>query len=213
MVDDTHARFLATLSHDLRGGLHGVQLALEMLHRDVQDSRPVEQVLEDIRLARLALNDCAVRADRLISARRLEAGLIPARLADMDAVESIRQAMAQATGVADEYTQRVQAHLPDRWTIRSDARLLGLIVGGLLDHALRRTAGTIVVSADPATRAVRIMAEARWLNPADQAALTVFGGPLELDAAMIGLHVARLAAAALNVSLLVERDGEVVLRL
>lgn len=210
---DQENRFLSTLSHDLRGGLHSVQLALEMLRRDVLDGQPMDTMLADVELARRSLMDSGARAERIIVARRLHQGSMPLRVSDADVMPPILQAIRVA-GIADETaSQRLTVDAPPQVVIRSDPRLAGEIIGGLLDHALHATHPSPVRVSIDAGGTVEIAANRPWINDEASCVLNIVTNSPPYGDPMLGLFVAAAATRLLGQSLRCSSDRSVTLSL
>lgn len=214
--DPVQARFLSVLSHDLRGALHTVQLSLEMLRRDLRSDDPdAAQMAEDLDLGQRALVDAAVRLDRLVTAERLRRGVMPVRPHSADLVAGIRraadQSAAAAVAAAGEAgaTAEVLYRLPDKWLFHTDPRLVGEMIGGLVDHALRRADGravTVCASPDAGELAVAVD-RPDWVRPADEQMLQPAAEISSFDPSTVSLVVAGRCAELLRVDLRVESDA------
>lgn len=210
---DQENRFLSTLSHDLRGGLHSVQLALEMLRRDVLDGQSMETTLSDVELARRSLLDSGARAERIIVARRLHQNTMPLRVSDADVMPAILNAVRVA-GIAEETAaQRLTVDAPSKLVIRSDARLAGEIVGGLLDHALRASNTSMVRLSIDAGGTVEISTDRAWINDEASCVLNIVTNAPPYGDPMLGLWVASAATRLLGQSLRCSSDRSVTFSL
>lgn len=210
---DQENRFLSTLSHDLRGGLHSVQLALEMLRRDVLDGQPLDTTLADVELARRSLMDSGARAERIIVARRLHQNEMPLRVTDADLMPSILHAIRVA-GIADETaTQRLTVDAPPQVVIRSDARLAGEIVGGLLDHALRTAPASPVRLSIDVGGTVEVSTNRPWITNEASCVLNIVTNAPPYGDPMLGLWVAAAATRLLGQTLRCASDRSITLSL
>jgi signal transduction histidine kinase len=103
-------------------------------------------------------------------------------------------------------------HLPDALHLRTDARLVGELVAGLLDHAIRATRGEIEVWLDDAgTLTVRV--DRRWLDGDAIATLSVATADPPFDRTTLGLFVAGAVARMLGTTVQVEGDRGVTVSL
>lgn len=210
--DAIQARFLSVLSHDLRGALHTVQLSMEMLRRGLQTDPPdPTQMTEDLQLGQQALVEAAVRLERLVTAERLRLGVMPVRPHTADLVPVIRNAIDQASRAAaaaagEQAVAEVAFHAPPKWVVHSDPRLVGEMIGGLLDHALRRApTARAAVSVEPVEAMLTITAGAPdWIRPIDEQTLQPASEITQLDPATVSLFVAGRCAELLHVDLRVE---------
>lgn len=197
-TSDPDSRFLSTLSHDLRGGIHSVQLAMEMLRGDVLENVPMEQLLSDVELARRSLVETGARAERIICARRIQRSEMPVRVSETDAVSSIQNAVRVTSLSEEDAPARVHIELPDRAVFRTDTRLAGELVAGLLDYTLRSVpAGKIRVLLD-AGGLLEFSVDRAWITPEVSAMLVVATNDPPFGDATLGLYVAAGAARLLN---------------
>lgn len=191
---DRDARFLSTLSHDLRGGVHGVLLALEMLDRDVTEAQPPQTLAADLELARRSLIDIGARAERILIAQRMHTGVMPVRPTQTDIVPSVNQAVRNATAAEENAPDRVRVSLPPRIDIFTDARLVGEIVSGLVDHVMRSLRDAHAVIEIDADGLLSFQVDRPWLVNGSVAILTVATADPPFDSPALGLYVAGAAA-------------------
>ncbi|MBP2313460.1 hybrid sensor histidine kinase/response regulator [Azospirillum soli] len=131
---DAKARFFASASHDLRQPVQTLFLFAHALHERLRD-HPAQALVVTMQQA---LEGMKVLIDTLLDISRLDSGTLEAEPADFPAVTLMQRLSA-------EYGPRMAAKgLKFRmigcpvW-IRSDAVLLGRVLGNLLDNALKYT--------------------------------------------------------------------------
>lgn len=210
--DAIQARFLSVLSHDLRGALHTFQLSLEMLRRGLQTEPPdPAQMSEDLQLGQQALVEATVRLERLVTAERLRLGVMPVRPHTADLVAVIRTAIDQAShavaaAAGEQAISEVALHAPPKWVIHTDPRLVGELIGALVDHALRRApTARAAVAVEPVEAMLTISTAAPdWIRPIDEQMLQPASEITQLDPATVSLFVAGRCAELLHVELRVE---------
>ncbi|MEJ7596518.1 MAG: ATP-binding protein [Kofleriaceae bacterium] len=126
---------LAVVSHDLRGPLHAISLAVEALR---EESGP-----EALRYLG-AIERASQRAERLITdlleASAIENGALTLSRHTIDAAALIKQAASDHELLAKESGGRIVAHVPDETTLVSADRdrvlqVLGNLIGNALKHA------------------------------------------------------------------------------
>ncbi|MCS7033325.1 MAG: hypothetical protein NZ561_04925 [Phycisphaerae bacterium] len=205
--DESDPKFLSTLSHDLRGGLHSVQLALDLLRRNVLDGRPMEQLLADVELARWSLLDAGARAERIICAERIRRGVMPVRVGEGDLVPTLQHVVRVAAGEAA--AGRVRLDLPPRVMVRTDLRLAGEIAAGLLDHALRTMRGASVWVVLDAGGLLEVSSDRSWIDGSAAAMLSVATVDPPFAEPSLGLYVAAGAARLLGSAVRVISDRAV----
>lgn len=204
---DPSARFLSTLSHDLRGACHGIMLSMDLLRRDLEAGRSGDELREDLELATQAVIDASVRMERLITAERFRSGTMPVRPQEADVIPPLRRAAEQALACVPEAAGRLTVELPPSLRATTDPRLAAEAVGGLVDHALRQSPGeegAIRLEGHPAGRGLRLVAPAPWLSVEARRLLAGVGDPPDFDAPELGLYVAGRCAAAAGIELELE---------
>lgn len=199
--EDLDFRFLSTLSHDLRGGLHSVQLALDMLRGDVLESTSMEQLLSDVELARKSLVETGARAERIICARRIQRGMMPVRLSIVDVAAAVQTAVRTTAFSEEDSAARVHVELAERTEVASDARLVGELVGGLLDYVLRSVPGGIIRLRLDSGGLLDFSVDRTWITPSVAAMFAVVTNDPPFGDAMLGLYVAGGVSRLLGTSL------------
>src|SRR5256885_870021 len=63
---ESQAKYLAFLSHDLRGGLNGVLLMIEVLRRDLEAAGQFSQSLEDLETMKHSILDTVATMERFL---------------------------------------------------------------------------------------------------------------------------------------------------
>ncbi len=127
-------RFLASASHDLRQPLHTISLLVGVLRR--QDVAPeVGQLVERIQASVSAMEALFVG---LLDISRLDAGMSRPVLGDHALAELLQRAAASHGPEAAR--KRLQLRVaPTRSAVRTDAVLLGRVLGNLMANAIRYT--------------------------------------------------------------------------
>src|SRR5262245_22251298 len=100
------SRFLSFLSHDLRGGLNGAVLMVEVLRRQFQNDAKYAGVVEDLDVVRRSILDSVATMDRFLSAEKLRLGRLTVSIAPVDAtvlVQDIQKCLAPQ--VADDQVE------------------------------------------------------------------------------------------------------------
>ena len=135
-AQQSKTRFLAAVSHDVLQPLNAARLFTTAL-RESDDAHEQRRLAERVDASLRAAEDLL---DGLLDISRLDAGALRPELADLDAVELLRELAAQyapsAAGRGLQLRVRVaQASLP----VRSDRRLLRRALQNFLANALRYT--------------------------------------------------------------------------
>ncbi len=129
---------LAVVSHDLRGPLHAIGLAVEALRDEVTPA--------GIRLLG-AIERSAERAERLIAdlleASAIENGALTLTRSPVDARSIVRQAAADHELLAKESGGRILAHVPDEpIVVAADRDRVLQVLGNLIGNALKHARGS-----------------------------------------------------------------------
>jgi signal transduction histidine kinase len=75
---------MSFLSHDLRGGLNGVLLMIEVLRRDLSQQAQFASSVEDLDLMRRSILETVGTMDRFLHAERFRQGKVQVRPAPID---------------------------------------------------------------------------------------------------------------------------------
>jgi signal transduction histidine kinase len=165
-VFSAQRRFVADASHELRTPLATMRAELEVLAADPNAA------IADIEAATLVLRRQLARSDELIEALLALARSEPELLAceAVDLAEIAREALADAATEAAARRLRIDDQLASA-TVQADRRLLTLMVGNLLNNAIKhnREAGWLEVrTAVQTDRALLVVANSGSIVPADE---------------------------------------------
>lgn len=145
---EDHAKYLSFLSHDLRGGLNGVLLMIEVLHRDLKGHREFSQSLEDLDMMKQSILDTVSTMDRFLHAEKLRKGMFKLNPAPLDLGEFTRQLVAQHQSLARAKSVEIRVQVPAGVEVVTDRELLKLATQNMLGNAIKFTdEGAISVSA------------------------------------------------------------------
>src|SRR5205085_12206087 len=81
---DAQSKYLSFLSHDLRGGLNGVLLMIEVLRRDLVSEPKFAESLDDLDVMRRSILENVSTMDRFLHAERFRKGKVQVRPAQID---------------------------------------------------------------------------------------------------------------------------------
>jgi len=131
------AKYLSFLSHDLRGGLNGAILMIEVLKRDLANEPRFAESISDLDMMRRSMLDTVGTMDRFLHAERLRRGKLPVRLGDVDLSTLFRQIVrgAQYPLQDKKATVRVEVRVPG--AIRTDGDVVTIILQNLLSNAIK----------------------------------------------------------------------------
>ncbi len=130
-------KFLSFLSHDLRGGLNGAVLMIEVLKRDLASDQRHLGAVEDLEVVRRSMLDTVTTMERFLNAEKLRHGRMPVHTAEINVAEML-----------DELHKGFAYHLLDAGMemeiaaqpglrIRSDRQLLVMVLQNLISNAIK----------------------------------------------------------------------------
>ncbi len=146
--NESRAKYLSFLSHDLRGGLNGVLLMIEVLRRELQPHAQFGESVEDLDTMRRSILETVATMDRFLQAEKLRSGRIQPQLGPVVVRELLNDAATGFIPQAKAKGLELTIDVPDGTTITSDKNLLVLILQNLLSNAVKYTkSGRIRVAA------------------------------------------------------------------
>jgi signal transduction histidine kinase len=216
--DDLQAHYISYLNHDLRGGMNGILLMVEVLKRELGRSNQFADATEDLEAMRRAVFDAVATMDRFVFAHRLGRGKHKPRFAPLNVRTLINDVMASVMPAAREKEIDVAMDVPEEpITVDSDRDMLRLILQNLLGNAVRHCAkGTTVrVGArrnDAGDGCMFTVADTGGGIPADRQGelfkLSLApGGTRGKNGVRMGLPVSKMAADLIGAKLNVESPG------
>lgn len=145
---EDHAKYLSFLSHDLRGGLNGVLLMIEVLHRDLRGHTEFTQSLEDLDMMKRSILDTVSTMDRFLHAEKLRKGMFKLNPAPLNLGDFSRQLVAQHQSLLNAKSLKVAVEVPADYSIVTDRELLKMIAQNIMGNAIKYTEqGTIRIAA------------------------------------------------------------------
>lgn len=147
-------KFLSFLSHDMRGGLNGAVLMIEVLKRDLAGDPKFAGAVEDLDVVRRSILDTVSMMERFLNAEKLRHGRMPVKIVAVDIPQlfnDIRRPLGYQ--LADSALEMTLACDPEGLKIESDRELLIMILQNLVSNAIkytRRGGIRLQASGDPA---------------------------------------------------------------
>jgi signal transduction histidine kinase len=139
------SKYLSFLSHDLRGGLNGVLLMVEVLKREMAGEPRFHESMEDLDAMRRSIMDTVGTMDRFLHAERFRAGKVQPRLSTVDLRLALRDVMAGMAYQCKDKGVDLQFDVPAGTAVVTDRDLLVLIVQNVVGNAVKFTGtGTVV---------------------------------------------------------------------
>jgi signal transduction histidine kinase len=137
-ADDLQSHYISYLNHDLRGGMNGILLMVEVLKRELGRANQFPDAAEDLEAMRRAVFDAVATMDRFVFAHRLGRGKHKPRFAPVNVKTLINDVMASVTPAAREKGIDIALEVPDEpITVESDRDMLRLILQNVLSNAVR----------------------------------------------------------------------------
>lgn len=132
------AKYLAFLSHDLRGNLNGAMLMIEVLRRDLAAEPRFAESVADLDAMRQAMLDLVSTMDRFLQAERLRQGRVEVSLQTVELggfLQEQRRAIArQMRGIEDMIDLKIDGQ---DLCVRTDREMLALVVHNTLGNCVK----------------------------------------------------------------------------
>jgi signal transduction histidine kinase len=211
---DAQTKYLSFLSHDLRGGLNGVLLMIEVLRRDLVEEPKFANSLEDLDVMKRSILDTVGTMDRFLHAERFRKGKVQVKPADLRVKTLVNEIAGQFSYQAKDKQIELRAEAPDELQIVSDRELLSMILQNLVGNAIkysRRGEVRIHVGLDGPTNACRMTVIDRGPGIAPERLKELFqpfarGETHGQSGTGLGLSIARQAADLLGAKLWAESE-------
>jgi len=210
-------KFLSFLSHDMRGGLNGAVLMIEVLKRELAGEEKFAAAVEDLDVVRRSILDTVAMMERFLSAEKLRHGRMPVKISTIDVdklLAELQKGFAyQLKDKGIEMETRIE---PAELKISSDRELLTMVLQNLISNAIKYTrrsnVGLAAVaggSAVPKDVLCRFMVSDKGPGIAPEKLATIFapfarGETYGQKGVGLGLFIARQAADLLNAKLWAE---------
>ena len=211
------AKYLSFLSHDLRGGLNGAILMIEVLKRDLANEPRFAESINDLDMMRRSMLDTVATMDRFLHAERLRRGKLPVKLANVDLANLFRQIIRSAHYPLQDKKATVKTDVRVQQPVRTDGDVVAIILTNLLSNAIKYSPASseIGISAEPMTDGiVRISVADRGPGIPPEKMSQLFaaferGETYGQKGTGLGLTIARQAAELLGAKLSAEsKPGE-----
>jgi signal transduction histidine kinase len=149
VATEAQSKYLSFLSHDLRGGLNGVFLMIEVLKRELATEPRLAETVEDLDVMRRSLLETVGTMDRFLHAERFRKGKVQVRPATVNLRNILMEAVAHFSYQAKEKSIKATVDAPADCTVVSDRELLTLIFQNVISNALKYTdrGGEVAITA------------------------------------------------------------------
>jgi signal transduction histidine kinase len=139
VVAEAQSKYLSFLSHDLRGGLNGVLLMVEVLKRELAGEPRFVESIQDLDGMRRSILDTVSTMDRFLHAERFRQGKVQPRNAVVDLRFLLLDLLNQMQHLARAKSLDLQAVVPLGISATTDKDLVLLIMQNLLGNAIKYT--------------------------------------------------------------------------
>jgi signal transduction histidine kinase len=156
---EAQTKYLAFLSHDLRGGLNGVLLMIEVLKRDLAEEPKFARSIEDLDVMRRQILETVGTMDRFLHAERFRKGKVQIRPAEVNLRRLVDEIAGQFAYQAKDKHLEIEGAVADGLRIVSDRELITMILQNLLGNAVkysRRGTVRVVATSDGPDNAARL---------------------------------------------------------
>jgi signal transduction histidine kinase len=150
-ANEAQSKYLSFLSHDLRGGLNGVCLMIEVLRRELSKEERFHESVEDLDMMRRSIFETIGTMDRFLHAERFRKGKVQVRPMRVNLKHLLAEIVAHFSYLAKDKSVELRIDVPADSDIISDKDLLTLILQNVTSNAIKYGARAPVdLSATPA---------------------------------------------------------------
>jgi signal transduction histidine kinase len=214
-ANEAQSKYLSFLSHDLRGGLNGVCLMIEVLRRELMAEERFKESVEDLDMMRRSIFETIGTMDRFLHAERFRKGKVQVRPSRVNLKHLLADVQAHFSYLAKDKSVELTTEAPAESTIQSDKDLLLMILQNLTSNAIKYGArGPVRLTAAPGAHGTWLLSVAdRGPGIPKEKLAGLFGSFTRGDTqgqpgVGLGLSIARQAADLLGAKLWAESDGK-----
>jgi signal transduction histidine kinase len=147
---EAQSKYLSFLSHDLRGGLNGVFLMIEVLRRELVKEPKFAESLEDLEMMRRSIFETIGTMDRFLHAERFRKGKVQVKPGMTDLSRLIAEVSTQFAYQAKDKKLDLQVDRGEPCPAVTDRELVTMILQNLLSNAIKYTSkGFVRIAARP----------------------------------------------------------------
>lgn len=147
---EAQSKYLSFLSHDLRGGLNGILLTVEVLKRELGASSQYKASLEDLDMIRRSILETVGTMDRFLHAEKFRKGKIEVKLNHVNLATLMPEVIGQFSQQAAQKGVGVHIDSSRCPQLVSDRELLALILQNLIGNAVKYSdRGAVSVVSEP----------------------------------------------------------------
>ena len=204
-------KYLAFLSHDIRGNLNSILLTLEVLKREIAAEARFADSVADMDSMRRSILDTVATMDRFLNAQRFQSGRMEPKIVEVDLRKLLPEVVATYVPQAEAKNVTIRIDATRCPTAMTDRDLLVLVLQNLIANAVKYSnAGTVAVAAKPGAQrssVISVSDEGPGIAPESLSHLFApftRGETHGQGGVGLGLSIARQAAEALNGTLRAE---------
>ena len=134
---EAQSKYLSFLSHDLRGGLNGVFLMIEVLKRELANEARLAETVSDLDVMRRSLLETVGTMDRFLHAERFRKGKIQVRPVRLNLHDLLSETIAHFSYQSKDQGIALRLEATGECVITSDKEMLTLIFQNLVSNAVK----------------------------------------------------------------------------
>jgi signal transduction histidine kinase len=214
-ANEAQSKYLSFLSHDLRGGLNGVCLMIEVLRRELSQDQRFRESVDDLDIMRRSIFETIGTMDRFLHAERFRKGKVQVRPGRVNLKQLLLEVVAHLTYQARDKSVEMIVDAPQQSDVVSDKDLLMMVMQNVASNAIKYGARAPVRLSATKTENGRWQLAVTDQGPgiapdkmADLFAPFARGETQGQPGVGLGLNIARQAADLLGAKLWAESDGK-----
>ena len=143
---ESQDQFMSFLSHEIRGGLNGATLLLEVVRRDLmRRGDGLKDLVADVESVRNTVLHTAAMMERALFADRIRRGRVEPEVTSVELAPLLEQALAKARKNAKDKDADVTIE-PTSAAVETDPALLTRALVELFDNAIKFSTGPVTAS-------------------------------------------------------------------
>lgn len=136
-ANEAQSKYLSFLSHDLRGGLNGVCLMIEVLRRELTKEERFQESVDDLDMMRRSIFETIGTMDRFLHAERFRKGKVQVRPMRVNLRHLLAEVSAHFSYMAKDKSVELSFDAPPDSDVVSDKDLLMMILQNVTSNAIK----------------------------------------------------------------------------
>ena len=136
-ANEAQSKYLSFLSHDLRGGLNGVCLMIEVLRRELTKEPRFQDSVDDLDMMRRSIFETIGTMDRFLHAERFRKGKVVAKAMKVNLRHLLMEVVAHSSYLARDKSVELKVEAATDSEVTSDKDLLTLILQNVTSNAIK----------------------------------------------------------------------------